>query len=61
MDNSEETRIISFCTGYGGLELGLHRVIENLRTVCYVEIEAFAVANLVAKIEENKMDSTPIW
>ena len=61
MDNTEETRIISFCTGYGGLELGLHRVIENLRTVVYVEVETFAVANLVAKIEQGKMDAAPIW
>ncbi len=59
MDNTEN--IISFCTGYGGIELGLHRVIENLRTVCYVEIETFAVANLVAKIEQGKLDTAPIW
>ena len=59
MDNTEN--IISFCTGYGGIELGLHRVIENLRTVCYVEIETFAIANLVAKIEQGKMDAAPIW
>lgn len=59
MDSTQN--IISFCTGYGGLEMGLHRVIPNLRTVCYVEIEAFACANLVAKIEQGKMDAAPIW
>ncbi len=59
MDNTEN--IISFCTGYGGIELGLRRVIPNLRTVAYVEIEAFACTNLVAKIEQGKMDAAPIW
>jgi len=59
VDNTEN--IISFCTGYGGLELGLKRVIPNLRTVAYVEIEAFAAANLVSKIEEGKLDAAPIW
>ena len=61
MGNSEEFRCISFCTGYGGIELGLRTVIPNLRTVCYVEVEAFACANLVAKIEEGKLDAAPIW
>ena len=61
MENTEEFRSISLCTGYAGIELGLKRVIANLRTVAYVEIEAFACANLVAKIEENKLDVAPIW
>jgi len=61
VDNTEEIRAISLCTGYGGIELGLKGVIQNLRTVAYVEIEAFACANLVAKIEESKMDAAPIW
>jgi DNA (cytosine-5)-methyltransferase 1 len=26
-----------------------------------VEVEAFAITNLVAKIEENKLDAAPIW
>ena len=41
--------------------MGLHRVIPHLRTVAYVEIEAFAIANLVCKIETGKMDAAPIW
>ena len=53
--------VISFCTGYGGLELGLRRAGVDVRTVCYNEIEAFAQANLVAKIEEGRMDNAPIW
>ncbi len=61
VDNTEETRIISFCTGYGGIELGLRRIGPSFRTVCYVEIEAFACTNLVAKIEEGKLDAAPVW
>ena len=61
MDNTEEFRCISLCTGYAGLELGLKRVIPNLRTIAYVEREGFACANLVAKIEAGFLDAAPIW
>jgi len=61
VDNSEEFRCISLCTGYAGLELGLKRAVPNLRTICYVEVETFACANLVAKIEAGKLDAAPIW
>jgi DNA (cytosine-5)-methyltransferase 1 len=53
--------IISFCTGYGGIELGLRRAGVDVRVVCNVEIEAFVQANLVAKIEEGRMDDAPIY
>jgi DNA (cytosine-5)-methyltransferase 1 len=53
--------IISFCTGYGGIEDGIRRAGVDVRTVCNVEIEAFVQANLVAKIEEGRMDNAPIW
>ena len=59
MDNTQN--IISFCTGYGGIELGLRRAGMDLRVVCNVEIEAFVQANLVAKIEEGRMDNAPIY
>ena len=59
MDNTQN--IISFCTGYGGIELGLRRAGVDVRVVCNVEIEAFVQANLVAKIEEGRMDDAPIY
>ena len=59
MDNTQN--IISFCTGYGGIELGLRRAGVDVRTVCNVEIEAFVQANLVAKTEEGLMDDAPIY
>lgn len=43
--------VISGCSGYDGIGLGLERVIPETRTVCYIEREAFAAANLVSKIK----------
>ena len=59
MDNTQN--IISFCTGYGGLELGIKRAGVDVRTIVNVEIEAFCCANMAAKIEEGRMDNAPIW
>jgi len=61
VDFTKEFTCLSLCTGYGGLELGVKRVMPSLRTICYVEIEMFACANLVSKIEAGKMDAAPIW
>lgn len=61
MDTTEAINHISLCAGYGGIDLGLRRVFPTCRTVAYVEIEAFAVANLVAKMEEGELDQAPIW
>jgi len=52
---------IELCAGYGGVHLGLRRVIPNLRVIAFVEIEAFACANLVAKMEAALMDAAPVW
>jgi DNA (cytosine-5)-methyltransferase 1 len=52
---------ISLCSGGCGIELGLRLTGEEFRTVCYVEIEAFASANLVKKIEDGCLDDAPIW
>jgi len=61
VDNTKEFTHLGLCAGYGGIELGLHRVIRTLRTVALCEIEAFACANLVAKMEAGLMDCAPIW
>ena len=54
-------RILSICTGAGGLDLGVRLARPDARTVCYVEREAFAVANLVAAIQGGLMDEAPVW
>jgi len=61
VDNPEQLTCLSLCTGYGGIELGLERAGIRLRPIAYVEREAFAAANLVAKIEAGEMAAAPVW
>jgi DNA (cytosine-5)-methyltransferase 1 len=53
--------VISFCSGYGGIERGLDLAGFKHRVLAYVEIESFAIANLVAKMEDNKLVPAPLW
>ncbi len=59
VDNTQN--IISFCTGYGGLEIGIRRAGVDVRTVCYCERETYVQAVLVKAIEEGRLDEAPIW
>jgi len=61
VDHTKKLKHISLCTGYGGIDLGLSRALGAFRTVAYVEIEAFAIENLVSKIENELLDVAPIW
>tara|TARA_R100000995_G_scaffold83726_1_gene60392 strand:- start:1370 stop:2380 length:1011 start_codon:yes stop_codon:yes gene_type:complete len=62
VDNTQNyVRHLSLCTGYGGIDLGLRRVLPTCRTIAYCEIEAYAIQNLVEKIEAGQMDEAPIW
>jgi DNA (cytosine-5)-methyltransferase 1 len=61
MDTTKAITHIGLCAGYRGIELGLQRAIPDLRTVALCEIEAFAIANLVSKMEAGLMDPAPIW
>ena len=61
MGNSKELRHLGLCSGYGGIERGLELAGEQLRTLAHVEIEAFAIANLVSKMEAGELDPCPIW
>ena len=63
-DNNDNSTIpyISLFSGYEGLGLGLRRIFgKRLRTIAYCEREAFAVANLVDKIEAGRLDAAPIF
>ena len=53
--------VLSLCTGYGGVERGLDLAGVEHRVIAHVEIEAFAIANLVAKMEAGKLDAAPVW
>jgi DNA (cytosine-5)-methyltransferase 1 len=53
--------ILSICSGVGGLELGLRLAVPESRVVAYVEREAYAVAILEERMEENALGRAPIW
>jgi DNA (cytosine-5)-methyltransferase 1 len=61
VDNTKTITHLSLCSGYEGIGLGLRRVLPNVREVAYVEIEAFAAANLVAKMEDGRLDAAPVF
>lgn len=52
---------IALCAGAGGLELGLHLLLPNYRTVCWVERDAYAAATLVARMADKALDEAPVW
>ena len=51
---------LSLCSGGAGLDLGLQLVVP-LRTVCWVEWEAFAIEYLASAMEAGCLDQSPIW
>ena len=63
VDSTEEhtINVLSFCSGYAGIERGLDLAGVKHRVLAYVEIEAFAIANLVAKMEDGTLESAPIY
>ncbi len=62
MDNTKEhINHLSLCSGYEGIGTGLRRVLPNLREIAYVEREGFVAANLVAKMEEGRLDAAPVF
>jgi site-specific DNA-cytosine methylase len=60
-NNTSIVPYVSLCSGYEGIGLGLHRYIPNLRCIAYCEREAFAIANLVAKMENGLLDAAPVF
>ena len=62
MDNTKELPILlSLCSGYGGIERGLELAGFKHRVIAHVEIEAFAIAHLVEKMEKGRLHPAPIW
>ena len=63
MDTTKtDTRVVSLCTGYGGIDIGLRRVLPSCRTILACEVEAYAIANYLQKVEEERCgDPFPIW
>lgn len=62
VDNTlESPAVLSLCTGMRGLERGIERAIGPVRTVAYVEIEAFVIENLVQQMEQGVLVPAPVW
>ena len=61
MDNTKTINVLSLCTGYGGLELGLSRALERVFRVVAVEVEAYALANLAAKAQKGQLAIEAMW
>lgn len=53
--------LISICTGGAGLDLGFELAIPGARSVCMVEREAFACAELVAAMEQGLLSQAALW
>jgi DNA (cytosine-5)-methyltransferase 1 len=53
--------VIAFCAGYGGIERGLDLAGIEHRVIAYVEIEAYCVANLIAKMEAGELAPAPVY
>ena len=59
--DSRSLSVLSLCAGVGGLDLGIRMAQPNARTICFVEIEAFACEILATRMEDKTMDEAPIW
>ena len=59
--DSRPFTVLSLCAGVGGLDLGVRLAEPSARTVCFVEIEAYACAILAARMAENALDPAPVW
>lgn len=62
MDNTKQPpAILSLCSGMLGIERGLERALGPVRTIAYVEIEAFVCYNLVKQMEKGVLAPAPVW
>ena len=52
---------LSLCAGVGGFDLGLKCAIQEVRTICYVEIEPFCQEILLRRMDDGWLDRAPIW
>ena len=61
VDLRSELRLISLCTGGGGLDHGVGLALPGARSVVLIEREAYAISRLVQAMEEGRLAPAPIW
>jgi DNA (cytosine-5)-methyltransferase 1 len=54
-------RILSLCTGLGGLDLGVAIAAPNARVVCAIERDAYCSTILAQSMEQGHIPQAPIW
>jgi len=52
---------LSLCSGYGGIDIGMSKSLNNLKTIAYCEQDAIRIANLISKMELGWLEPAPIW
>ena len=58
----DSLNILSLCSGYGGLDLGVELATGGgSRVVCHVEREAFAACILAARMADQTLAQAPVW
>ena len=53
-------RVLSLCSGIGGLDLGVCRALGG-RVVAYCERDPYAAAVLLERMEDSSLVSAPVW
>jgi DNA-cytosine methyltransferase len=61
VDTTKTITHLSLCSGYEGIGLGLRKVLPTLREIACVEIELYAIYNLVKKMEQGFLHEAPIY
>lgn len=54
-------RILSLCTGLGGLDIGVEIAAPNARVVCAIERDAYCSSILAQSMEQGHIPQAPIW
>ena len=57
-DTNNKMRTLSLFSGIGGLDLGLQ---QWCKTVCYCEIDPYAIGVLIKNMVQGSLDVAPIW
>jgi site-specific DNA-cytosine methylase len=61
VSNNVDIHTLSLCSGGAGLDLGLELALGAVRTVCWVEWEAFAIEYLASAMQAGCLAQAPIW